>query len=194
MARKRKSKPTKKKRSAPQRLKDRYAHAREDAQLAGIIPTTPEEALTSERVDPRLQSEQRFPDLDRLAIRGGHGFDVTEPVRRKIIEVNAEMLYEKRIEFIDGPDGDKIAIEVPNRKLQLEASKNLLAADEMQYKRDEPARAGQAAGADQVQVIDLKAILEQVSRQREAAEQINILPAADAMPSNNGHSTNGDGK
>lgn len=41
--RSRKSKPAGAKRNQTKNLKDRYAHAREDVQLAGFIPTTPEE-------------------------------------------------------------------------------------------------------------------------------------------------------
>ena len=39
----RKSKPAGAERNQTKDLKDRYAHAREDVQLAGLIPTTPEE-------------------------------------------------------------------------------------------------------------------------------------------------------
>jgi hypothetical protein len=39
------SHPTNKKRRARQKLKRHYGRAREDAQLAGLIPMTPEDAL-----------------------------------------------------------------------------------------------------------------------------------------------------
>ena len=71
MARKRKSTPTTKRRSAKQTAKDRYAHAREDAQLLGLIPTPPEEALKSERVDPSTQGAQPLPALICDAMRKG---------------------------------------------------------------------------------------------------------------------------
>jgi hypothetical protein len=51
--------PTSPRRKEEQRIKDRYAHAREDAQLAGVIPTTPEEALKPERVDSRRTPSPR---------------------------------------------------------------------------------------------------------------------------------------
>lgn len=66
-----KSKPTGAKRNTVQSIDDRYAHAREDAQLHGRIPTTPEEALKPERVDPSVQTEQRHPLLIGTAIRRG---------------------------------------------------------------------------------------------------------------------------
>ena len=150
LARKRKSKPTSKARADKQRIKDRYAHAREDAQLAGLIPTTPEEALSNERSDTALQDAQRFPGLDRAAVRNATGWHITEAVKRKIVENAAEMIYEKRIEFVDDGRGGKVAVEMPNRKAQIEAAKILLEADETQYKRDEPEKAGKAAGAAQI--------------------------------------------
>lgn len=148
MARKKKSKPTSKRRHAKQNLKDRYAHAREDAQLSGLIPTTPEEALKSERVDPSTQDEQRFPGLDRLAIAAdGKGWSVPEHVKRKVVEVNAEVLFEKRVVYNDRGE----AVEVPpNRFEQQRASKVLLLADQKQYERDNPEEAGKARGGAQV--------------------------------------------
>lgn len=73
--RKRKSKPTTSTRSKKQRIKDRYAHSREDAQLAGLIPTSPEESLKPERVDPSVQGSQPLPELIAQAIRKGWAVD-----------------------------------------------------------------------------------------------------------------------
>jgi hypothetical protein len=73
---KKKSKPSGAERSKVQSVKDRYAHAREDAQLTGLIPTTPEEALRPERVSPSSQSTQKFPGLIGMAIR--HGWAVPD--------------------------------------------------------------------------------------------------------------------
>ena len=88
MARKRKSKPTTSaggdSRGHRQRVKDRYAHAREDAQLGGLIPTTPEEALRPERVDPSVQTEQRFPALVGQALR--HGWAVPDEKKPGLVD------------------------------------------------------------------------------------------------------------
>lgn len=197
MARKRKSRPSSAKRNRRQNVKAAYAKAREDAQLAGVIPTTPEGAVRSERVDPATQDEQRFPGLDRAAIRGeGKGWEVPDHVKKKVIEVNAEALFEKRV-MVDPIT--KIEVEVPNRKAQMEASKVLLLADEMQYKRDEPERAGKAAGGvtvnNQVAVFNAselyKAALAEVERD-EIEEQIAAVGQAGAAdqqvnPETNGH-------
>ena len=104
--------------------------------LAGLIPTSPEESLTPERVDPLLQDEQRFPGLDRLAIRSdGAGWQVPEPIKRKVIEKAAEVLFERRTTF--DKDGNEIEA-APDRAAEAQASRTLLAADERQWDRDHP--------------------------------------------------------
>lgn len=158
MARKRKSKPTGKGRSRKQTVKDRYAHAREDAQLAGVIPTTPEEALRSERVDPLSQDSQRFPGLDRLAILNeGRGWSTPEHVKRKAVEQAAEVLFEKKTVFktVTNPDGTTTTVEVvlpPDRNEQLAAIKVLLLGDQKQYERDNPVESGGSKGGSEVTV------------------------------------------
>ena len=57
------------KRNRRNKLKKRYAKAREDAQLAGLIPTTPGGAVRDERVDPRSQGCQQLPQLVRQALK-----------------------------------------------------------------------------------------------------------------------------
>src|SRR5436305_1256780 len=56
-----------KKRKRRQRCKERYAKAREDAQLEGIIPTVPEGAVRSE-VAP-VAPDPLLPHLVRVAIK-----------------------------------------------------------------------------------------------------------------------------
>lgn len=133
----------KKRRKTYQRGKLRYAKKREDAQLSGEEAITPAGAVRDEVVDPRSQDEQRFPGLDRLAIRNdGNGWAVPESVRRKVIEKNAEVLFERRVIYKDG-----LEIELPpDRKTIIEASKVLLTADQRQYERDNPEEAGKAKG------------------------------------------------
>ena len=71
MARKRKPKVKDPRRREQQRVKDRLAHAQDDAQQLGVIETTPEELLKPARVDPSVQTQQRFPGLIGTAIRRG---------------------------------------------------------------------------------------------------------------------------
>ena len=148
MARKRK-KPTSAKRSQRQNTASRYRRAREDAQLVGLLPTKPEDALKPERVDPALQDEQRFPGLDRLAIRNdGQGWAVNEHVKRKVVEKAAEVLFQRRTYFKDG-----LEIELPpDRTAEAQASRTLLAADEKQYEREQPEAAGKAKGGGTTEV------------------------------------------
>lgn len=51
--------PSNKQRNRRQKVKARYTKAREDAQLEGIIPTSPEGAVRDERVDPASQSVRK---------------------------------------------------------------------------------------------------------------------------------------
>src|SRR5678815_336764 len=85
-----------KKRKAKQSTKERYAKAREQAQIEGVIATTPEGAVRDERVDPATQDERRFPGLDRLAIRNSAGWGVPQHVKRRVVEKAAEVLFEQR--------------------------------------------------------------------------------------------------
>lgn len=118
--RNRKSKPTTKARNAKQKLKDRYAHAREDAQLAGLIPTTPEEALKDERVPPSAQTEQPLPHLTSEAIRRGWAV----PEERK------PGLIDELIAIVENHD-------LPE-KVRVSAFNALRQADDSQHERDNP--------------------------------------------------------
>lgn len=123
------SRPTTGKRKSKQRTKEQYAKAREAAQLAGVIPTIPEGAVRDERVDPATQDEQRFPGLDRLAIREGKGWGVNEHIKRKVIETSAEVLFEKKTYF-DTEGNEKEC--PPDRAAQAQAARTLLAAEKME--------------------------------------------------------------
>lgn len=119
--RKRKSKPTSKDRARKQNTKDRYAHAREDAQLEGLIPTTPEEALKPERVDPSTQDDQPIlPGMVSRAIKAGW----------KVPEDRKQDLVDELIGIIDNPD-------MP-AKVKVAAFNALRLADQSQWERDHP--------------------------------------------------------
>ena len=50
--------PTSRARGLKQNLKEHYAKVREEAQLQGLIPTTPEGAVRDEKVKPSTQTTQ----------------------------------------------------------------------------------------------------------------------------------------
>lgn len=132
------SRPTTAKRRSKQTLKQKYAKTREDAQLAGIVATSPEGAVRDERVDPKKQSEQRFPTLERVAIT--QGWAVTEEAKRKIIERLVEPFFEvpQKITVKDSK-GDDQEITVPvDRHLLKENAKTLIMADRFQHEVDHP--------------------------------------------------------
>jgi len=121
---KKKSKPSGAERNKVQGVKDRYAHAREDAQLTGLIPTTPEEALTPERVDPSSQSEQRFPALIGRAIR--QGWAVPDERKPGYVDELAEVLEDpeapavaKVMAFNALVKGDQIQREIDQKFVRL---------------------------------------------------------------------------
>jgi len=114
-----KSKPTGAKRKKVQRIDDRYAHAREDAQLYGRIPTTPEEALTPEKVDPSSQSTQRFPRLIGQAIRSGWAVD----------DAKKPGLVDELISVVDDPEANQVA--------KIMAFNALVKGDQIQHERDQ---------------------------------------------------------
>lgn len=128
--RKSKSHPTSKKRGRRQSVKERYAKAREDAQLAGIIPTTPEGAVRPEAVDPASQEDAPQPALVEQAIRRGWAV----PEERK------PALVDELVKIVDSPaDGME--------KVKVAAFRALCLADQQQYERDHPEEAKRLRGA-----------------------------------------------
>lgn len=122
MARKRKSKPTGPRRREEQRVKDRLAHAQDDARrldLLGNDPLLPEEALTPEVVDPTTQSEQRLPTLISRAIR--RGWAVPEDKKPGFVDELAGVLEDP-----DSPATAKIL-----------AFGALVRGDQIQHERDQ---------------------------------------------------------
>ena len=164
MARKRKPKATTKARSVKQSVRDRYARAREDAQLTGLIATTPEGALRPERVSPSAQGTQSLPALDRQAIR--NGWEVPANLKPVVVDRLLEpfLTQETRVD----EEGREVAVP-PDRYLLKENAKALLQADQRQWERDHPEEAGKAAGAGTTQVNligDLAELLKRAEEQR----------------------------
>ena len=118
----------KKKRKARQRKRKEYQILREELQLSGDIPTTPEGAIRSEVVDPSTQGAQPMPELVAAAIR--KGWAVPEGNKVELID---EMV--------------KIALhpEIP-AKQKVAAFNALRMADRSQWEQDNPVDAGKAKG------------------------------------------------
>ncbi len=173
---KRKSKPTSKARNARQKLKDRYAHAREDAQLAGLIPTTPEEALKPEVVSPSVQSEVPQPKLIGECIRNGWAV----PEERK------PELVDELIAILDNP--------VIPHKIKVAAFNALRMADQAQYERDHPEEVAKSKGGTTVNVgvslFDRAAEYEQQLRRKLASEEGSIIQSIDNREQMDSTSTN----
>jgi hypothetical protein len=128
---------TSRNRNRRQKLKRQYARIREEAQLQGIVPTTPEGALRSEVVDPATQEQQAFPALDRKAIR--QGWNVPDELKPEVID-NLVAAVE-----MASADGDYKGVALNARVL--------LQADQTQYERDHPKETGEAKGVASVNVI-----------------------------------------
>lgn len=100
-------------------MKDRLAHAQDDAQRLNIIPTVPEEALKPARVDPSSQSEQRLPGLVGMAIR--HGWAVPDEKKPGYVDELAEVL--------ENPEAPAVA--------KVMAFNALVKGDQIQHERDQ---------------------------------------------------------
>lgn len=74
---------TSKNRRQRQKLKANYSKAREDAQVYGLITTSPEGAVRDEKVNPASQSEQPLPDLVQEALCSG--WSVPDRIKSKVI-------------------------------------------------------------------------------------------------------------
>ena len=131
---KRKAKPTGKRRNRKQKVKETYAKAREDAQLADVIPTTPEGAVRDERVDPRTQTTPPMPGLVALAVRGGWA----TPEDKK------QAMVDELVGIVNNP-------EMP-AKVKVAAFSALRMADQHQWERDHPEDAGRAKGGASVSI------------------------------------------
>jgi hypothetical protein len=128
------SNPTSKRRRKKQQLKERYAKVREDAQLADIIPTTPEGAVRNEVV---LTGNAVLPDVVREALR--ENWATPDAAKPAIVANLLEPFFAER-EIIDGK------VQPPNRAQLIELAKVLRLLDQTQFERDHPEDAGKAKG------------------------------------------------
>lgn len=135
-----KSRPTTSRRNERQKLKEKYAKTREDAQLAGIIPTTPEGALKSERT-PSRDPLDGLPELVKKALR--ENWSTPDEAKKAIV---ASLLYPffNETEIIDA-NGNVVNVR-PSPKLLNELARTLQLLDQTQFARDNPEAAGKARG------------------------------------------------
>lgn len=136
---KRKPKPTSSAKNRKQKVKKRYSSAREDAQLEGVIPTTPDGAVRDEV--SRGEGDVAFPALICRAVREGWLIDSAK-VPKHIEEMS------RIIEDAEAKDKDKVAAF---KALTALATLGMR-ADQAQWERANPAAAGQAKGAATVAV------------------------------------------
>lgn len=156
------SHPTSKARNLKQNLKEHYAKVREEAQLHGVIPTTPEGAVRDERVKPSTQTAQDTTALDRAAI--SQGWRVPEDQKPKVIQ--------RLLDKLDDPEITPAAAAL--------VAGALVKADQIQHERDNPEVAKGKSGVvvNNNLHVDVGEILRRVREQREA-KVIDITPKAE---------------
>lgn len=124
--------PTNARKNRFKKIKASYAKAREDAQLAGVIPTQPVGAVRNEVVPPGADPPQI--GLIGQALRNGWAV----PEERK------PLLVDELIKIIDDP-------EAPS-KTKVAAFNALRLADQQQYERDHPEEAAKLKGGMSVSI------------------------------------------
>ena len=145
------SKPTKWIRSNRQEIKERYVKAREDAQLVGLIPTKPEEAVKDERVNSVGQFDPALPQLVREALKDG--WTVPDAAKPHIVAALLEPFFKDDIVF---DEEGKPHLVKPPKKLLNELAKTLKMLDQTQFERDHPEQAAKAKGGAHVNVNNVQ--------------------------------------
>lgn len=112
---------------------------REDAQLAGIIPTTPAGAIRDERAG----GAAILPDVIRQALR--ESWATPDAAKPAIIASLLEPFFEEREK--DPVTGKPVP---PSRSQLMELAKVLKLLDQTQWERDHPEEAGKAKGGASV--------------------------------------------
>lgn len=130
---KRKPKPTSKATHRKKKIKARYSKAREEAQLAGVIPTTPDGAVRPEQVNPVLQGDGASVLLPKLALQAIREGWATLPAE-------AAEVVQELISVVRNPD-----YKVKDR---ISAANALRLMDQMQWERDHPEEAAKAKGGN----------------------------------------------
>ncbi len=151
-------------RKKKQRLRAQYSAIREEAQLAGVIPTTPEGAVRNEVVDPKTQSEQVFPSLVSGAIRRGWA----------VPEEKKPVLVDEMIAVVEDVE--------QSSKTRIAAFNALRLADTTQYERDHPEEAGKAKGGGGSVSVQANIQAVAVIRQMVEAGEVGHIGAVSKLP------------
>lgn len=143
-------------------MRERYSHAREDAQQLGLIPTLPEVALASERVDPATQSAPELPALDRKAMRGN--WDTSQ--------AEIEKVFGRLLKIIES--------ETSNDTEAIASARAIMHAHFRQWEQDNPDLAGKMRAQKQPQQITINigmvaAAVEEI--EKKLGRRIGLPPA-----------------
>lgn len=133
---KRKPKPTSKAAHRKKKIKKRYSIAREEAQLAGVIPTTPDGAVRNER-----SQSAPLPKIVRQALR--ESWATPDAAKLDIVASLLAPFYEDIV--VMDREGNQLRIP-PSPKLLLELAQTLRLLDQTQWAREHPEEAGKASG------------------------------------------------
>lgn len=117
-----------------QRIVKRYQKDREDMQLIGALPTSPDGAVRSERVDPATQGSQPLPGPVGQAVR--NGWATPEPMKVAVVDEMYGLVVSDETE--------------PHVKVA--AARVLQQGDQAQREWDDPERAGKTKGGVKVGV------------------------------------------
>ena len=155
------SHPTSKRRRKKQELKERYAKVREDAQLADIIPTTPEGAVRNEVVQT---GNAVLPEIVREALR--NNWATPDSAKPAIVANLLEPFFaERELDALGKP-------VPPNRAQLIECAKVLRLLDQTQFERENPEAAGQAKGGLN---ISLENTLQATATMRESLGDVDSI-------------------
>jgi hypothetical protein len=154
------SKPTTSRRNAKQKIKKRYSKAREDAQLADVIPTTSEGAVRNEVVNPATQGSQPLPRLISQAIR--NGWATPDDIKPRMIDELIDLVHQPDVE--------------PHVKVG--AARTLIQGDQVQYERDHPEAAARNGGAVATAVVNVGVVANLGAVFARINEQLGVIGAA----------------
>lgn len=133
----------------------KYARAREDVQLMGLLPTIPEVAAQGKRTDRVFVVErEELSALDRAAIN--QGWATPKEQQPLVIQRLIAKMFDENTSVAES----------------VMCANALLKADQMQFARDNPELAGKAKGGTTVQITatDIADYLQRIKAQREVGD------------------------
>ena len=130
-----------------------------------LIPTSPEESLTLERVDPRTQGCQQLPILVREALK--ESWATPDQAKPGIVGALLEPFFAQDV--VLDKDGNQIRLP-PNRAMLIELAKMLRMLDQTQFERDHPEQAAKAKGGS-TSIVSVQTNIQAASILRELIER-----------------------